>query len=118
MVWKNQNSWGTGDQLQTTLISAGGEVGRLAPLTFPSRLPIILPRFFIPSFPPNQEMAMRKVTRTLFHEDDEDDDMVRPVRLPAFPTSTSYWAERLTLGYCVAPCRQLTAPAARTTSTT
>ncbi|XP_075899398.1 lamin-A-like [Nelusetta ayraudi] len=46
VVWKNQNSWGTGDQLQTTLISAGGE-----------------------------EMAMRKVTRTLLHEDDEDDDM-------------------------------------------
>lgn len=46
VVWKNQNSWGTGDQLQTTLISAGGE-----------------------------EMAMRKVTRTLFHEDDEDDEM-------------------------------------------
>nr|XP_046256864.1 lamin [Scatophagus argus]XP_046256865.1 lamin [Scatophagus argus]XP_046256866.1 lamin [Scatophagus argus] len=45
LVWKNQNSWGTGDLLQTTLISANGE-----------------------------EMAMRKVTRTLFH-DDEDDDM-------------------------------------------
>uniref|UniRef100_A0A4W6BPC9 Lamin A n=1 Tax=Lates calcarifer TaxID=8187 RepID=A0A4W6BPC9_LATCA len=46
LVWKTQNSWGTGDLLQTTLISANGE-----------------------------EMAMRKVTRTLFH-DDEDDDMV------------------------------------------
>uniref|UniRef100_A0A8C9YNP8 Lamin A n=1 Tax=Sander lucioperca TaxID=283035 RepID=A0A8C9YNP8_SANLU len=46
LVWKNQSSWGTGDLLQTTLISANGE-----------------------------EMAMRKVTRTLFHED-EDDDMV------------------------------------------
>ncbi|XP_071763278.1 lamin [Centroberyx gerrardi] len=45
LVWKTQNSWGTGDLLQTTLISANGE-----------------------------EMAMRKVTRTLFH-DDEDDDM-------------------------------------------
>ncbi|XP_029307407.1 lamin [Cottoperca gobio] len=45
LVWKNQNSWGTGDLLQTILISANGE-----------------------------EMAMRKVTRTLFHED-EDDDM-------------------------------------------
>uniref|UniRef100_A0A8C9YKN9 Lamin A n=1 Tax=Sander lucioperca TaxID=283035 RepID=A0A8C9YKN9_SANLU len=45
LVWKNQSSWGTGDLLQTTLISANGE-----------------------------EMAMRKVTRTLFHED-EDDDM-------------------------------------------
>uniref|UniRef100_A0A669C909 Lamin A n=1 Tax=Oreochromis niloticus TaxID=8128 RepID=A0A669C909_ORENI len=47
LVWKSQNSWGTGDLLQTSLISANGE-----------------------------EMAMRKVTRTLFHDDDEDDDMV------------------------------------------
>nr|XP_020480705.1 lamin [Monopterus albus]XP_020480706.1 lamin [Monopterus albus]XP_020480708.1 lamin [Monopterus albus]XP_020480709.1 lamin [Monopterus albus] len=45
LVWKTQNSWGTGDLLQTILISASGE-----------------------------EMAMRKVSRTLFH-DDEDDDM-------------------------------------------
>ncbi|XP_023262932.1 lamin [Seriola lalandi dorsalis] len=45
LLWKTQNSWGTGDLLQTTLISANGE-----------------------------EMAMRKVTRTLFR-DDEDDDM-------------------------------------------
>uniref|UniRef100_A0A8C6KUR2 Lamin A/C n=1 Tax=Nothobranchius furzeri TaxID=105023 RepID=A0A8C6KUR2_NOTFU len=45
LVWKNQNSWGTGDLLQTSLISANGE-----------------------------EMATRKVTRTLFH-DDEDEDM-------------------------------------------
>ncbi|XP_040899686.1 lamin-A-like [Toxotes jaculatrix] len=45
LLWKTQNSWGTGDLLQTILISANGE-----------------------------EMAMRKVTRTLFH-DDEDDDM-------------------------------------------
>lgn len=46
LVWKSQNSWGTGDLLQTSLISANGE-----------------------------EMAMRKVTRTLFRDDDEDDDM-------------------------------------------
>lgn len=26
LVWKNQNSWGTGDLIQTTLISANGEV--------------------------------------------------------------------------------------------
>ncbi|XP_075995354.1 lamin-A-like [Genypterus blacodes] len=45
LVWKNQASWGTGDLFQTTLISANGE-----------------------------EMAMRKVTRTQFEE--EDDDMV------------------------------------------
>ncbi|XP_028280684.1 lamin-A [Parambassis ranga] len=45
LVWKSQNSWGTGDLLQTTLVSANGE-----------------------------EMAARKVTRTLF-QDDEDDDM-------------------------------------------
>ncbi|KAG7457923.1 hypothetical protein MATL_G00232370 [Megalops atlanticus] len=45
LVWKGQNSWGCGDMFQTTLISANGE-----------------------------EMAMRKVTRMLF-QDDEDDDM-------------------------------------------
>ncbi|XP_044214094.1 lamin [Thunnus albacares] len=45
LVWKNQNSWGSGDLLHTILISANGE-----------------------------EMAMRKVTRTLF-QDDEDDEM-------------------------------------------
>uniref|UniRef100_A0A8C5G4R7 Lamin n=1 Tax=Gouania willdenowi TaxID=441366 RepID=A0A8C5G4R7_GOUWI len=44
LVWKNQSSWGTGDHLQTLLINANGE-----------------------------EMAMRKVTRTLFHEDDDDE---------------------------------------------
>ncbi|XP_029976735.1 lamin-A-like isoform X1 [Salarias fasciatus] len=44
LVWKTQNSWGTGDVFQTTLISANGE-----------------------------EMAMRKVTRAQF--EDEDDDM-------------------------------------------
>ncbi|XP_034017143.1 lamin-A-like [Thalassophryne amazonica] len=44
-VWKTQASWGTGDLFRTTLISASGE-----------------------------EMAMRKVTRTQFEE--EDDDMV------------------------------------------
>lgn len=44
LVWKNQNSWGTGDLLQTTLISANGE-----------------------------EMAMRKVTRSLFQDEDESD---------------------------------------------
>uniref|UniRef100_W5LHB3 Lamin A n=1 Tax=Astyanax mexicanus TaxID=7994 RepID=W5LHB3_ASTMX len=46
LVWKTQNSWGSGDLFQTTLISANGE-----------------------------EMAMRKVTRTLFQEDD-DEEMV------------------------------------------
>ncbi|XP_071356818.1 lamin-A-like [Trachinotus anak] len=45
LVWKTQPSWGTGDMFQTILISASGE-----------------------------EMAMRKVTRTQFEE--EDDDMV------------------------------------------
>ncbi|CAL8396708.1 unnamed protein product [Gadus morhua 'NCC'] len=43
LVWKNQTTWGTGDQFQTTLINANGD-----------------------------EMAMRKVTRTQFDEDDED----------------------------------------------
>ncbi|XP_056330733.1 lamin [Danio aesculapii] len=45
LVWKTQNSWGSGDLFQTTLISSSGE-----------------------------EMAMRKVTRTLF-QDEEDDEM-------------------------------------------
>ncbi|KAM6967650.1 lamin [Aplochiton taeniatus] len=44
LVWKTQSSWGTGDLFQTTLVNASGE-----------------------------EMAMRKVTRTLFQDDDEDD---------------------------------------------
>nr|UHA56338.1 lamin A/C [Plecoglossus altivelis] len=43
LVWKTQNTWGSGDLFQTTLISANGE-----------------------------EMAMRKVTRTLFQEEDDD----------------------------------------------
>ncbi|XP_018601144.2 lamin-A-like [Scleropages formosus] len=45
LVWKSQSSWGSGDQFQTMLISANGE-----------------------------EMAMRKVTRMLL-QDDEDDEM-------------------------------------------
>ncbi|XP_007570629.1 lamin-A [Poecilia formosa] len=44
LVWKSQASWGSGDLLQTTLINAAGE-----------------------------EMASRKVTRTLFQDDDDDD---------------------------------------------
>ncbi|TSK34787.1 Lamin-A [Bagarius yarrelli] len=44
LVWKTQNSWGSGDLFQTTLISSNGE-----------------------------EMAMRKVTRTLFQEDDDEE---------------------------------------------
>ncbi|XP_053699671.1 lamin-A-like [Synchiropus splendidus] len=44
LVWKTQNSWGSGDLMETILINASGE-----------------------------EMAMRKVTRTLFQEDDDDD---------------------------------------------
>ncbi|XP_035284596.1 lamin-A-like [Anguilla anguilla] len=46
LVWKGQSSWGFGDMFQTILISASGD-----------------------------EMAMRKVTRTLFQEDDDDEDM-------------------------------------------
>ncbi|XP_069040928.1 lamin [Lepisosteus oculatus] len=46
MVWKTQSSWGSGDNFQTTLISANGE-----------------------------EMAMRKVVRVLFQDMDEDDEM-------------------------------------------
>ncbi|GAA6103622.1 lamin [Tachysurus ichikawai] len=44
LVWKNQNSWGSGDLFQTSLISSNGE-----------------------------EMAMRKVTRSLFQEDDDEE---------------------------------------------
>ncbi|XP_053350374.1 lamin [Clarias gariepinus] len=44
LVWKTQNSWGSGDLFQTTLISSSGE-----------------------------EMAMRKVTRSLFQEDDDEE---------------------------------------------
>uniref|UniRef100_A0A672KHX5 Lamin-A-like n=1 Tax=Sinocyclocheilus grahami TaxID=75366 RepID=A0A672KHX5_SINGR len=51
LVWKTQNSWGSGDLFQTSLISSTGE-----------------------------EMAMRKVTRTLF-QDEDDDDMVRRIHL-------------------------------------
>uniref|UniRef100_A0A674CTL1 Lamin A/C n=1 Tax=Salmo trutta TaxID=8032 RepID=A0A674CTL1_SALTR len=50
LVWKTQTSWGSGDHFQTTLISANGE-----------------------------EMATRKVTRTLFDED--EDDMVSAIKL-------------------------------------
>ncbi|XP_072249646.1 lamin-A-like [Leuresthes tenuis] len=45
LVWKSQSSWGSGDLLQTALLNTSGE-----------------------------EMAMRKVTRSLF-QDDEDDEM-------------------------------------------
>uniref|UniRef100_A0A8C2ZYF3 Lamin A/C n=1 Tax=Cyclopterus lumpus TaxID=8103 RepID=A0A8C2ZYF3_CYCLU len=56
LVWKTQPSWGTGDLFQTTLISANGE-----------------------------EMAMRKVTRTQFEE--EDDDMVSAIVLITYYAS-------------------------------
>ncbi|TRY81794.1 hypothetical protein DNTS_023118 [Danionella cerebrum] len=44
LLWKSQSSWGTGDFFQTTLLSSTGE-----------------------------EMAMRKVTRTLFQEEEDDE---------------------------------------------
>ncbi|XP_018595236.2 lamin-A-like [Scleropages formosus] len=47
LVWKTQSSWGCGDQFQTILVNSSGE-----------------------------EMAMRKVTRTMFHDVDDEDDMV------------------------------------------
>lgn len=71
LVWKNQPSWGTGDLLQTILISAGGEV---RPSPFKHRLKWAGNEQTQHSFV-LQEMAMRKVTRT--HFEDEDDDMVR-----------------------------------------
>ncbi|KAK6326287.1 hypothetical protein J4Q44_G00019320 [Coregonus suidteri] len=51
LVWKTQNSWGSGDLFQTTLVSANGE-----------------------------EMAQRKVTRTLLQEDDDDDGQPQRMR--------------------------------------
>uniref|UniRef100_A0AAY4DT72 Lamin A n=1 Tax=Denticeps clupeoides TaxID=299321 RepID=A0AAY4DT72_9TELE len=53
IVWKAQNSWGTGDLFQTILLNSNGE-----------------------------EMAMRKVTRTLFQEED-DDEMVSSFAIEA-----------------------------------
>uniref|UniRef100_A0A671Q8S7 Lamin-A-like n=1 Tax=Sinocyclocheilus anshuiensis TaxID=1608454 RepID=A0A671Q8S7_9TELE len=53
LVWKTQNSWGSGDLFQTTLISSTGE-----------------------------EMAMRKVTRTLFQDEDDDDMLFSVYCLP------------------------------------
>ncbi|KAK3551175.1 hypothetical protein QTP70_013879 [Hemibagrus guttatus] len=54
LVWKGQNSWGSGDLFQTILISSSGEV---------QHEPI----------PSDTEMAMRKVTRTLFQEEDDEE---------------------------------------------
>ncbi|CAL8355489.1 unnamed protein product [Arctogadus glacialis] len=45
LVWKTQTSWGTGDMMETLLINTGGE-----------------------------EMAMRKVTRSLFEEGDDEEE--------------------------------------------
>uniref|UniRef100_A0A8C5F5K0 Lamin A/C n=1 Tax=Gadus morhua TaxID=8049 RepID=A0A8C5F5K0_GADMO len=45
LVWKTQTSWGTGDMMETLLINTGGE-----------------------------EMAMRKVTRSLFQEGDDEEE--------------------------------------------
>uniref|UniRef100_A0A8C5A4U9 Lamin-A-like n=1 Tax=Gadus morhua TaxID=8049 RepID=A0A8C5A4U9_GADMO len=56
LVWKNQTTWGTGDQFQTTLINANGD-----------HFCISSSKTYRPKLPPSvsiQEMAMRKVTRT------------------------------------------------------
>ncbi|XP_008322245.1 lamin-A isoform X3 [Cynoglossus semilaevis] len=45
LLWKTQDSWGVGEQTETTLINANAE-----------------------------EMAARKVTRSLFQDDEEDDE--------------------------------------------
>uniref|UniRef100_A0A8C5QJZ3 Lamin A/C n=1 Tax=Leptobrachium leishanense TaxID=445787 RepID=A0A8C5QJZ3_9ANUR len=45
LVWKTQNSWGTGDSIRTALLTAS-----------------------------NEEVAMRKLVRTVTNEDDDDDD--------------------------------------------
>ncbi|XP_053224237.1 lamin isoform X1 [Podarcis raffonei] len=45
MVWKNQSSWGTGDSLRTALLTSSGE-----------------------------EVAMRKLVRTVIVNDDDEDD--------------------------------------------
>lgn len=70
-MWKTQPSWGTGDVLQTTLISASGEVTPHFPVKPRLRWDITEGTHVLLL----QEMAMRKVTRT--HFEDEDEDMVR-----------------------------------------
>uniref|UniRef100_A0A8C5BWL1 Lamin A/C n=1 Tax=Gadus morhua TaxID=8049 RepID=A0A8C5BWL1_GADMO len=57
LVWKTQTSWGTGDMMETLLINTGGE-----------------------------EMAMRKVTRSLFQEGDDEEEAEEEVCY-----SLSFW---------------------------
>ncbi|KAM8920889.1 lamin [Pelodytes ibericus] len=45
LVWKGQNSWGTGDSIRTALLTSN-----------------------------NEEVAMRKLVRTVVNDDDDDDD--------------------------------------------
>ncbi|CAH2327287.1 lamin [Pelobates cultripes] len=45
LVWKSQNSWGTGDSIRTALLTSS-----------------------------NEEVAMRKLVRSVVQEDDDDDD--------------------------------------------
>ncbi|KPP74324.1 hypothetical protein Z043_106520 [Scleropages formosus] len=77
LVWKSQSSWGSGDQFQTMLISANGEVGHdpfTSHFSFRHGATLQAPRNeFVPTRD-RREMAMRKVTRMLL-QDDEDDEM-------------------------------------------
>ena len=72
----------------------------------------------MPHFILHQEMAMRKVTRTLFVEDEDDDMVSTSSRSRSLPRQRSVTHPVVCVIVCVAPCRELTARAAQTTSTT
>ncbi|XP_041108129.1 lamin [Polyodon spathula] len=70
LVWKSQSSWGSGDSMQTSLISANGE-----------------------------EMAMRTVVRVLFEEEDDEDMVRRDVHHHQAAHSTSASGEQCDAEY-------------------
>ncbi|XP_033850301.3 lamin-A [Acipenser ruthenus] len=70
LVWKSQSSWGIGDNVQTSLISANGE-----------------------------EMASRTVVRVLFEEEDDEDMVRRDVHHHQAAHSTSASGEQCDAEY-------------------
>ncbi|NWZ27758.1 LMNA protein, partial [Asarcornis scutulata] len=74
MVWKNQSSWGCGDSLRTALINSGGGGGGGGGGGDTNRSSS--PTLIILGFSPLQEVAMRKLVRTVIinNEDDDEDD--------------------------------------------
>ncbi|MGH0143734.1 UNVERIFIED_CONTAM: hypothetical protein FKN15_000737 [Acipenser sinensis] len=70
LVWKSQSSWGSGDNVQTSLISANGE-----------------------------EMASRTVVRVLFEEEDDEDMVRRDVHHHQAAHSTSASGEQCDAEY-------------------